>query len=240
MSLDLFTITGIGLIVGTFLSYLIQYIKLYKNKNNDGISYFMLVLGCISSMTNFVGLTSVETYYKNVLVLPLIQIMTPWICIFIFYSMFLYYSRKNYKIKYFTESLLIYTKPFDYNEYKKHKYVFFSYILFTISLWFLFYVFKNKYNANLYYYGQSMNIIASITSIIMWMPQIIESYKLREPKSLSILALAIHSLGCFITFVYQVFMNNQTILVGFPYLLGGLLEVCVILLATNKICKIRK
>ena len=230
--------TGICLIVGTFLSYFIQYFKLYKNKNNDGISHYMLVQGSLSSMTNFIGLISVETHDSNILILPLLQMITPWLCIFIFYSMFVYYAKKNHKIRLFTESLLLKTTDKNNYNFRNIKLGFFAYIIIVIIFWILFGFFSINYKNNtLYYYGQTMNIIASITSISMWIPQIIKSCKLREPGSLSIIALAIHAIGCIITFVYQVFMSNQSFFIGFPYLIGAILETSVILLTTNNICK---
>jgi uncharacterized protein with PQ loop repeat len=238
MDSQLSIITGICLIVGTFLSYFIQYFKLYRNKNNDGISHYMLVLGSLSSMTNFIGLISVETHDNDILILPLLQMITPWVCIFIFYSMFVYYAKKNHKIRLFTESLLLKTTDKNNYNFRNIKLVFFAYIIIVIILWILFGLFSiNNKNNTLYYYGQTMNIIASITSVSMWIPQIIKSWKLREPGSLSIIALAIHALGCVITFVYQVFMSNQSFLIGFPYLIGAILETSVILLATSNICK---
>lgn len=238
MTSQLSTITGVSLIIGTFLSYFIQYFKLYRNKNNDGISHYMLVLGSLSSMTNFVGLTSIETYNNNILILPLLQMITPWLCIFIFYSMFVYYAKKNHKISLFTENLLLKTTDKNNYNFRNIKYVFYSYIFLVIILWILFGFLTINYKNNpLYYYGQTMNIIASITSVLMWIPQIIKSWKLRESGSLSIIALAIHALGCIITFVYQVFMSNQSFYIGFPYLIGAILETSVILLASTNICK---
>ena len=152
--------------------------------------------------------------------------------------MFVYYAKKNHKIRLFTESLLL--KTTDKNNYifRNIKLGFFAYIIIVIILWILFGFFSINYKNNtLYYYGQTMNIIASITSVSMWIPQIIKSWKLREPGSLSIIALAIHAIGCVITFVYQVFMSDQSFLIGFPYLIGAILETSVIVLASTNICK---
>ena len=207
MKYSLQNFTGIGLIIGTFLSYLIQYVKLYNAKKNDGISHFMLVLGSLSSMTNFIGLISVETYNNQLLLLPILQIMTPWLCIFIFYIMFVYYSWKSEKINLYSEFLI--NKNFNKPSSKNKILLFFmTYVGIVILLWILYGYLNYKNFDNLYYYGQSMNIIASITSIIMWIPQIIKSYKLKDPGSLSVLALAIHALGCIITFIYCIF--NKT------------------------------
>ena len=114
---------------------------------------------------------------------------------------------------------------------------FVSYVGMVILLWIIYAYINDSNFDTLYYYGQSMNIVAAITSVIMWIPQIIKSYKLKSPGSLSIIALVIHALGCIITFVYQVFLSHQTFLVGFPYLIGAILEISVIFLAKNIICK---
>ena len=142
MDSQLSIITGICLIVGTFLSYFIQYFKLYRNKNNDGISHYMLVLGSLSSMTNFIGLISVETHDNDILILPLLQMITPWVCIFIFYSMFVYYAKKNHKIRLFTESLLLKTTDKNNYNFRNIKLVFFAYIIIVIILWILFGLFS--------------------------------------------------------------------------------------------------
>ena len=88
----------------------------------------------------------------------------------------------------------------------------------------------NYLNSNiLYYSGQIFNILASILSVAMWIPQLYTSYKIKKEGSLSLIALFIHCIGCILTVIYQVILSKQDFTVGLPYLLGAILELFVII-----------
>ena len=80
--------------------------------------------------------------------------------------------------------------------------------------------------------GKVYNIISAIFSIVMWFPQIYMTYRLKTAHSLSLIALTVHSLGCFATVIYQRFLLHQNWLVIANYIIGGLSEgfiVCLIM-----------
>ena len=85
--------------------------------------------------------------------------------------------------------------------------------------------------------GKVLNIISSICSAVMWFPQIYKTYQLQTDYSLSILALSIHSFGCFVTVIYQIGFANQGLYVVLSYIIGGISEgavVCMVLYYRRK------
>ena len=85
------------IITAILLTYLPQYYKIVKNKSTEGISYFFLLLGNLSNFTNFFG--SLLLNYQIIdccsyisiskcfnLLLPIYQMFTPWISIYIFFN----------------------------------------------------------------------------------------------------------------------------------------------------------
>ena len=104
-------------------------------------------------------------------------------------------------------------------------------ILLSIIIFFINYLIVMNYlNSNiLYYSGQIFNILASILSVAMWIPQLYTSYKIKKEGSLSLIALFIHCIGCILTVIYQVILSKQDFTVGLPYLLGAILELFVII-----------
>ena len=233
MQSTLAQVSAYVLIIGTFLSYLIQYVKLTQKKTNDGISHAMLITGSLSGATNFIGLiTSNWSKNNSTPFLPTFQLFTPWLCITIFYTMYLYYAYKNRfhnNIYNNRESLLwnnninnILINTNEIMDYKRVRISFPTYLMLTLIFWIIATILKISYNSYIEYYSNIMNVSASITSVAMWIPQIHKSYKLKEAGSLSLIALAIHCAGCVLTVIYQVAMSNQEFLVGLPYLIGAI------------------
>ena len=82
----------------------------------------------------------------------------------------------------------------------------------------------------------SRNIIASITSVIQWVPQLIETYMSTDISSLSLITLGLNTGGCLLTIIYQCVINGESFLLVLPYLVGALLQliILVILLITPR------
>ena len=97
---------GILIIIAMFLSYIPQYHKIIKSKSSDGISNYFILLYNITNFTNFYGTLLINFRLVNCclhissgkcmnLLLPLYQMFTPWICVFIMYILFLIYDHHN-------------------------------------------------------------------------------------------------------------------------------------------------
>lgn len=221
-----------GLIGGTLLSYVPQYYRIYKNKNTIGISEIMLIFGIFSSFFNVLGtiqenlkfLSSCQinnTCYN--LYISITQLFSPFLCALIFYCFFLYYNE--------------YDKTFEYRLYQSNKTkrgvklrAISSLCICILLLMYviIFSLYSSYYNIDLS--GKILNIISTIFSLIMWLPQIYTTYKLRQNHSLSLIALGIHALGCLITVIYQTVFIVQPIWVIMCYIVGFLSETSIILI----------
>jgi len=220
---------GIVLIVGTIGSYIPQMVILYKKKSVIGISHEMLFMGCLSSMFNLIGLMIDNNFTKYLM--PITQMFMPWICITIVYTQYIHYSIVNRfeGCKDNTERFLVDKENItwqeeDYNKTKKLYPIYITTTLATIIVWIMTYTL----GGNLTLLSNFLNIIATIAGIVMWFPQIIKSIKLKGSRNLSLLTLTIHAAGCVLTVIYQVGLENQSILVGLPFVAGAILETSIV------------
>ena len=221
---------GVGgfIITAILLTYLPQYYKIIQNKSTEGISYFFLLLGNISNFTNFFG--SLLLNYQIIdccsyvssgkcmnLLLPIYQMFTPWISIYVLFIIFLIYDT-SYG-----------------NEYKKafiyfSLFTFFCVILLGIIGLILIIHFQTMHNhVNLF--GNTLNIISTITCILTYLPQIIKTYNLKKLGNLSLISLAFQAPGSLIVFFYQAFLVHAPLSIGIPYLFSGLLQVTLFILS---------
>lgn len=227
-------ITAYVLIIGTYISYSIQYLKLVQKKTNEGISHDMILFGCLSGATSFLGIiTSNWGKHAPVPVLPAIQLSTPWVCMTIFYMMFRHYAYKNRFEDNLSKNLLSINnlgtvfrtqQVRDYESVKRWVPVYAGVLLSLWAISFLIYLLSG----NMGIYSQILNVSSATCSIGMWFPQLWKSYKHRGEGSLSLIALSIHCAGCVLTVIYQLAMAHQDFLVGFPYLIGAMLEGSII------------
>jgi len=225
---------GIILIVGTIGSYIPQMIILYKKKSVIGISQEMLFMGCLSSMFNLIGLIVDNNFVEYLM--PIVQIFMPWICITIVYTQYIHYSIKNRfdgckdnVEKFLVDKENITWQEKDYNKTKKLYPIYITITIGTIIVWIMTYLL----GGNLKIFSNFLNIIATITGIVMWFPQIVKSIKLKGSRNLSLLTLTIHAAGCVLTVIYQVGLEKQSILVGLPFIAGGILEMAIVFICLH-------
>jgi|APSaa5957512535_1039671.scaffolds.fasta_scaffold16804_2 uncharacterized protein with PQ loop repeat len=225
---------GIILIVGTIGSYIPQMVILYNKKSVIGISQEMLFMGCLSSMFNLIGLIANNNFIEYLL--PISQMFMPWICITIVYTQYIHYSIKNRfdGCKDNTERFLVDKENItwqesDYNKTKKLYPIYITVLSATITVWIMTY----SLNGSLPILSNFLNIIATITGIIMWIPQILKSIRLKGSRNLSLLTLTIHAAGCVLTVIYQVGFENQSILVGLPFIAGAILEMTIVFICLH-------
>lgn len=233
-----------GLITGTLLSYTPQYYKIYKNRNTKGISESMIAFGIYSCLFNVLG-TIQEDYQKlhdcklnhncYDMWIPIIQLISPLLCIIILYGFYLSNITGEYtllKEKDQNKLVQIYLKRQAIYQRGRHNLIACaSIVLISLTVNTLCNVDSIKKC------GEVFNVISAIFSMIMWLPQIITTYKLKKDYSLSLIALSIHALGCFITVFYQSFIMHQQFLVIGNYIIGGLSEafiVCMVIYYRKK------
>lgn len=234
-------IIGWILIVGTLLSYLPQYYRMQKRKNTEGISEYMLISGSISSITNLIGTiqinldkikvcphaTDVKDNCYNVL-MPLIQLFTPGICIFVFYLYFIYYTKYSNRVMFIDQ--------------KKDIYFNFGAFCLIIGILIVFIICQDtieivKEALSIQITGNVLNVISAIFSLLMWIPQIRKTKNLKKNGSLSILTLSIHGAGCGLTIIYQFIFNSHNIWVVLCYIIAFICEFTIVFMCIyyNKI-----
>lgn len=220
-----------GLIIGTLLSYVPQYYKIFKKKNTKGISEYTILCGVYSCLLNISG-TILENYnslyyctnHNNCYnkIIPIIQLLAPYICMVTLYVFYL----KYYKLEGVPNISYYYISAKERN--KKIAIITIvlniSFIVTTIIL------VKCLSFRKLSTVGKIFNIASSCVSTIMWIPQIYKTYTVKNDYSLSLVALTIHSIGCFITVVYQVGFANQGLYVVLSYIIGGISEASIVLM----------
>lgn len=220
-----------GLIIGTLLSYVPQYYKIFKKKNTKGISEYTIICGVYSCLLNIIG-TILEDYnslyycsnYHNCYnkIIPIIQLLAPYICMVTLYVFYLkYYKLEDVPIISYYYIAAI----------KRNKKIAIITIVINISL-IVTTIILVKYLSfkDLSIIGKIFNIASSCVSTIMWIPQIYKTYNVKNDYSLSLVALTIHSIGCFITVIYQVGFANQGLYVVLSYIIGGISEASIVLM----------
>lgn len=223
-----------GLIIGTFVSSIPQFYRIHKNKNNTGISEKMVIMGVLSCTFTFLGMLNSNkteiftecntTNYKCYLLLAgLFQLLSPEICYVIIYVLFYYYTENEVSIN---PLFQITSKK---NKKIKNNFIFFNVfnLSFYVSGILLLFICNQKIN---YIFALVNSILGSIFGVAMWFPQIYKTYLMKGNYTLSVPSLAIHALGCFITVVFQTLFDHQGWLVIIPFLVGGFLEIVVIIM----------
>ena len=195
-------ILGWIIILGTFITYGFQYKKLYDIKNVEGINDNMLLLGCTSSVFNLMGII-ISNLSQNIdkslyfTLLPIIQIFSPWFCLQINYLMYYIYENRNYHRK---------------------KFIFFNISIFLL-LFIVFPIVAVELYNNYGILSDSLNILSAILSILMWIPQIITTFKEKKEGSLSLLSLGFHAVGCLLVIIFQL-SEKQIFSTIFPYIVA--------------------
>lgn len=198
-------ILGWVIIVGTFITYGFQYQKLYENKNVVGISDNMLIMGCISSLLNFLGIltssfdnlsdySGYNLYYE---VLPIIQLASPLLCLEINYIMFYIYNRcpvQNHKFRVFNGIQF-----------------FFTFLIYPILMACI----TEHYDI----FSNILNIASAIFSVLMWIPQINTTLMFENEGTLSLLSLGFHAMGCLLVIVFQL-LEQEPFTTILPYIIA--------------------
>ena len=229
-----------GLILGTLLSYTPQYYKIYKSKTTKGVSEKSIIFGVYSCLFNVLG--TIQQDYKRIhdckknnncydTWIPIVQLCSPFLCMIALYWFYLSYVSEEYSLVALAgkdDSILVSTYLKRLSIYRRGRYnLFFSIAITTISL--IINTLGGDHSITLC--GEIFNIISAILSVVMWIPQIIKTYELKSAHALSLVALSIHSFGCFVTIFYQSVIMKQNFLVISNYLIGGLCEGSIVFMA---------
>lgn len=227
-----------SLIIGTLLSYVPQYYKIYQNKSPKGLSESTIVCGIYSCVYNVLG--TIQQDYVDLThcndnhncyssIIPIIQLVAPLLCILILYIYYLLYAHRLYD---FEENIENYNYIINNNKileiYSRSRYHGAA-----VCLLILIVIMINRFGSvnTIVTSGKVLNIISAIFSVVMWLPQLYMTYRLKNAHSLSLIALTIHSLGCFATVIYQGVLMHQNWLVVVNYIIGGISEALIVFMS---------
>ena len=226
-------IVGFCMITASIITYGIQYYKIIKKESIKGINLYMIFMGVISNY-----LTSLSYLHANLhdmkndfaITLDIVQLFILDFIYILYFTIYLYYTYKNCIILQNLQNVNLLTST----EYIKYKIT----LLLYISSWFFIIVFavvsifislhdNSKMNNN---YIISTNILSSTLSSVMWIPQLVESYRYTYVKtSLSSTFMFLNILGILVIIIYQYIINKQNILLIIQYFITVILQICILL-----------
>ena len=225
------TIINIFFISCIILSYLPQYIKIFKSKSVTGISELSIICGVLSSYTNLIGIILLSLDIVNCCkteytltqcsstLAPVFQIGTSFLSLFVLFCMFIKYSENRKKIILYLSTLI-------------------SIFGITILMYYNTYINSVIHEKNILL-GYVFNALSSSFTIIMWLPQIYIIHTKKEYKNLSLIMISIQSLGSLVFFIFQYVIFNEPLVVGLPYLISSVQQLYIILAVSyyNRITK---
>ena len=218
---------GIFITIGIILTYIPQFLKIIKTRSTFGISIKMIFIGNIANFANLFGTfmsdwskisccSEVSSKLCGATIVPLFQMASPWLCMFVLYVIYLYYYREE--IHYYYEELIRYF----------HIYLG-TILIITVSGVIVLLALPSN-SSDISEIGDVFNIISVVFCIIQWIPQITTTYKYKEIGSISLLALAMQVPGSFLVFGYQDAMINSRFSVGMPYLFAGIQQLILLIM----------
>jgi len=217
-------IIGFILIIGTVISYGVQFHKIIINKSITGINIYTISMGCLSSCCTMYAsiLLNLSTLKSFEIGLDVSQLIIVCICYYTYIVIYMYYIKNDNNITFYNQ--LYEVEDLDRN----YRHVF---ILFCLS-WIILIILGTAsiIAPTSQKLIDTMYIIATITSIIQWIPQVIETYMSTMVSSLSFITLALNTCGCLLTIIYQFLINGQSFLLVLPYLVCALLQIVILII----------
>lgn len=231
MNSSLSGVVGFLLIIGTIISYGIQFHKIIVNKSIDGINISSLVMGVISSILTMYAsiLLNLDKLSSFVIGLDVTQLIVNCICWLTYLLIYMFYVKKP---QVDSNRLLEFTYHSERNV-RDYKYTF---ILFCLA-WIIFICFgtasiiipKSTVFINI------MFVISAIMSVLQWIPQVIESYTTTlVTNSLSLITISVNTSGCILTVIYQCVINGEKMLLMIPYIVGAILQIAILVILKFK------
>jgi hypothetical protein len=224
-------VVGFLLIIGTIISYGIQFHKIIVNKSIDGINISSLVMGVISSILTMYAsiLLNLDELSSFTIGLDVSQLIVVCICWLTYLLIYMFHTKKPNSD---SNRLLEFTYYSETN-IKDYKYTF---GLFCLS-WIVFICFGTV-SIIIPHSTTFIDIMFStsaVMSVLQWIPQVIESYTtLLVTNSLSLITLCLNTSGCILTVIYQSVINGEELLLMIPYIVGAILQIVIMVILKFK------
>lgn len=234
---------GIFLILGVVISFLPQYYKIIKTKSVEGISHWSLGLNNISCFCALFGSFMLDYYilndcYKDTFcgrnIVPFLQLILIWLCMLIYYILYIvYYNRTETEI-YTTEGFLF--MNYKFSKIKREAYYVYGFFAFYITVFLgavsltsvVLIANWENWEKHGILFGDMLNILAAMITSFFWIPQIYETWKKQDIGALSLATLVMQTPGSLLTFLFQVLISHSSWFIGAPYLISFILQTILL------------
>jgi hypothetical protein len=226
---------GFLLIIGTIISYGIQFHKIIVNKSIDGISITSIVMGVISSILTMYAsiLLNLDKISSFTIGLDVSQLIIVCICWLTYLLIYMFHTKKPESNSDSDSNRLLQYTYYSEANVKNYKYTF---GLFCLS-WIIFICFGTVsiIIPHSIIFIDIMFSISAIMSVLQWIPQVIQSYTtLLVTSSLSLITLSLNTSGCILTVIYQSVINGEKLLLMIPYIVGAILQIVIMVILKFK------
>lgn len=214
---------------GIFVSYLPQYYRIYKKQTSEGLSVSFLLLGsCLSifTFTNIIMISSRARYCCRIGALTLfnclnsqlnlIQIGLQCTCAIMILVLVIVFTRGSLKQ--------------DRDEFKRIIHVGRLVLLHGIALVIQIIVAFTTNRSILLYLAQLNGLMSTLLTVIKYVPQIVTTYNLKHPGTLSIGMMCIQTPGGFVFTATLFFTKGSHWSSWVSYLVAALLQGTLLLL----------
>ncbi|GIQ84295.1 hypothetical protein KIPB_005758 [Kipferlia bialata] len=197
---------GLALALGTIGSSIPQITRIVGRKSSVGISgtflllanfnQYMVVLNCwMLDFPQLLGAFQSTSCIWDLI--PFFQLLGLWSCYYIVWAAYIYYyKQENGKDSHYQYQFMTFV-------------IFSALVIISMVGGTVWTIQVGPCNAPLYNFALSLGVISTIIGVCEWTPQIINTYRLKQQGSLSLIMLGIQMPGCGIIIIYYVFLDPQ-------------------------------
>lgn len=189
---------GVLLAVGIFISYLPQHVKIIKRRSSEGLSPAFLLLGSLSAFAASVNIFLVTIPARRCCSsgLTIFQCANSLVGLIQIFGQTVGYVLIFFLCVFFTRNSLRESQT-DYHRLTINFYIFISYV--TLNVLFIVYLYYIRHSmGELSLFADISGIIATILSIIQYIPQIYTTFTIKHAGSLSIPMMLLQTPGGYI------------------------------------------
>uniref|UniRef100_A0A6B2LER3 Uncharacterized protein n=1 Tax=Arcella intermedia TaxID=1963864 RepID=A0A6B2LER3_9EUKA len=222
-------VLAVVLIVGTLISYIPQYVSIFKSKSSEGLSFLMMGLGLASSLLTL--LNTVMFYWEKLTCCSTLnfyqclannlvpeQLSISPICLIVLYLFFLYYfDKKKQTLRDYVISLAFFAIS-----------MIVPIIFATAAL--LMYFGRLVSPTKLIEFARLVGLLSAILVFVQWAPQVITTLRLGKAGALSLPMLLIQCPGSFLVVGFQLTAPLSEWTTWSPSLVSGLAQALLIIL----------
>jgi uncharacterized protein with PQ loop repeat len=214
------------LMVGTIVSYVPQYVAIIRARSSEGLSFLMLGLSlessCLTAINSGILWWGSVTCCAEISVgecllnnLPTEQLTVSLLCYLVLFVLYLFYFRVDP-----TPNETMHERM---RERRKAYLVFAGVLISSIALSVVagvLYYNLNYSPKTLGYFAMGLGIISAVCMILMWAPQIVETWRRQDQGQLSSIMLLLQLPGALLVVVFQGVVNQASWTTWVPYVFG--------------------